>query len=87
VKVPVGATVTVEDPVTPTTCVRVAGFAVMVKSAVVTVIITLRVNPLATPETWHVALVPLSVSVRVKLAAAAVALAGPVQPVKVPVVT
>jgi hypothetical protein len=59
--------------------------AVTLKSApAVTVMTALRVRPLAAPETVHVAVVvpEARVRVRVKLAVAPGALAGPVQPVR-----
>ncbi len=70
-------------PVAPTTCVRLVGLAVTEKSAVVTVMTTERVRPLAPPATVHVPLLVLVASdnVRDMLAVGGIpTLAGPVQP-------
>jgi hypothetical protein len=76
-----GATVTAEVPLAPTTWVSVVGFAVTVKSWTVTVTIADLVRPLAAPDTVQVYVAAIvELRVRVKLAVAAGADAGPVQP-------
>jgi hypothetical protein len=76
-----GATVTAEVPEAPTTWVRDAGLAVTVKSCTCTVTIADLVKPLATPDTVQVYVAAtVELSVRVKLAVAPGADAGPVQP-------
>jgi hypothetical protein len=72
-----GATVTVDIPPE----VTLVGLAVTVKSWTVTVTMADRVRPLAVPETWQVYVAAtVELKVRVKLAVAAGADAGPVQP-------
>jgi hypothetical protein len=84
-KAPTGATVIVDEPLTPTTWVSVVGLAVTVKSAVVTVTTTDLVRPPPVPETVHVALLVPTASVRVRVKPAFGGIdtvAGPVQPVR-----
>ena len=49
-----GATVTVDVPVAPKTCVSVVGFAETVKSCTWTVTVAVLVKPLAVPVTVQV---------------------------------